>query len=171
VREVKPRPAHTVKEDAEATPRREVDVRRAPGAEAPSRTAAVSPRPTRSATPGAGILSGAAQPAGATALTVGRSTIRLFGVRPPDGGEACAGAPCAERAKTLLAERVRRSGSVTCEVPARPGAAICRDKDGVDLGGFLVSEGYARADTGQSFEYVSAEASARSARRGLWQSR
>jgi endonuclease YncB( thermonuclease family) len=169
-REVAPRPVHTVKEEASEPARRDLDVRAAPGTAPPPRVAAASPRAPRTPAPATGSLAGAAEPTGAAALKVGGAAVRLFGVRAPEG-ERCGGRACADRARLLLAERLKRSAAVTCRVPARPGAAICRDRDGVDLGGLLVSEGLARADTAQSYDYVTAEAAARTAHRGLWQSR
>jgi endonuclease YncB( thermonuclease family) len=168
--EVKPRPAHTVNDDALPPPaRRELDIRRSPDGAAATRTAAASPRAAATA---ARHVSGLAQPTGATALQVAGAKLRLFGIRPPESRDRCAasaaGAACAERARALLAARTKGGGAVACDAPGRPGAAICRDAQGVDLGGFLVSEGLALADPRESYDYVRAEESARVAKRGLW---
>jgi endonuclease YncB( thermonuclease family) len=170
-REVKPRPLHTVKEEAEAPARTPLDVHRSPAIESGQRTAAVAPRAAAPARPGSGLLSGNAVPTGATSLAIGGASVRLFGVRPPETRDRCGAAPCAELAQKLLAERVQRSKSLACQVPAQPGSAICRDKDGLDLASLLVGEGLAVADTRQSYDYIAAEASARKAKRGLWQYR
>jgi endonuclease YncB( thermonuclease family) len=122
---------------------------------------------------------GQAQPAGGAALAIGGRTVQLFGVRLPQAAERCMSAgrqplPCSEVARELLAARLRGGGRVSCRVPLnRPGmvSAICRDSTGADLGGYLVSEGVALADAGQSYDYVGAENAARSARRGLWAQR
>jgi len=163
--EVKPRPVHTVSDDALPPPRRELDIRRA----AATRVAAASPR---AAAPPQRHVTGAAQPIGATALQVAGAKLRLFGIRPPESRDRCAAsaaeAACAERARALLAARTKGGGAVACQTPGHPGAAVCRDVQGVDLGGFLVSEGLALADRKESYDYVRAEESARAAKRGLW---
>ena len=173
--EVKPRPLHSLQEDPAPAAARSLDVRRAPTPEPAPRPAVAAPpaRPGGAAPspPGTARLAGAAKPAGAAALRIDGTVVHLFGVRPPAPRDACAGVRCADRAKALLGERLKRSRRVTCHVPARPGAAVCRDASDVDLGGLLVSEGLARADTAQSYDYLNAENSARAARRGLWQRR
>jgi len=68
---------------------------------------------------------------------------------------------------------LKPGAQIYCHVPSpKPGIviafAICLDADGVDLGGWLVSEGLALADTGQSYDYAGAESIARSQKRGLW---
>lgn len=130
--------------------------------------------------PPGGTLNGRAAAAGGTMLSVGGHAIRLFGVRLAEPRDRCGlGAgdnrSCSDVARDALAQRLQHYPSVACRVP--PGqrgssqAAICTDNSGTDLGGFLVAEGYALADTSQSYDYFGAEGVARSYRRGLWRYR
>lgn len=125
------------------------------------------------------FFNGSAQAAGGTVLSVGGRFVSLFGVRVPDPRDQCGLGPgdnrsCATVARDALAQRLSRYSSVSCHVPpgqrGQPGA-VCTDASGTDLGGFLVSEGYALADTSQSYDYFGAEGVARSYRRGLWRYR
>jgi len=127
----------------------------------------------------AAFFSGAAQAAGGTTLSVGGRFVNLFGVRVADPRDQCGLGPgdnrsCAQVARDALAQRLARYPNVSCRVPAgqrgQPGA-VCTDASGTDLGGFLVAEGYALADTSQSYDYFGAEGVARSYRRGLWRYR
>ena len=179
--DVKPRRVHTVNEEAFPAP-----VRRGstpptaqptpaptftPAPEPSSRTAAVVPRPA-TAPRATGPVAGAAQTDGPVELTVGGKAVRLVGIRPPASRDRCgardAASPCTELARNFLARRLGANGTVSCEVPARPGAAICRDRQGVDLASLLVNEGLALSDPAESYDYVHAEASARAQCRGLW---
>jgi endonuclease YncB( thermonuclease family) len=123
---------------------------------------------------------GGARVTGATALTVGGIQVQLFGVKPPLPSDRCelAGTPmsCVELAKKRLQERFGRSDQVNCRTPnPQPGMvvafAICLDANGIDLGSFLLNEGLALADTGQSYDYVGAEGVARTLKHGLWKFR
>jgi len=124
-------------------------------------------------------LSGSARAAGATSLVIAGRTVQLFGVRPADDRDRCftaggASAACAEVARTALAARLAGNGAVDCRVPAGQSgdpAFVCRDAAGTDLGGFLVAEGFARADTKNSYDYFGAEGVARTFHRGLWRYR
>jgi endonuclease YncB( thermonuclease family) len=100
--------------------------------------------------------------------------VHLFGVRPPDPRDRCGSGPsaaCGDRARAAVAARLGSAGNVKCTIPAGqrgdPGF-VCRDGAGVDLGGLLVAEGLALADTSSSFNYLGAQNAARSSRRGLW---
>ena len=82
--------------------------------------------------------------------------VRLFGVKAAPPTDRCAlgqgdARNCVEVARDALAQRLERRPNVYCRVPsgqrAGEGAAICLDANGVDLGGFLVAEGLALADT------------------------
>jgi endonuclease YncB( thermonuclease family) len=125
------------------------------------------------------IFTGAAQAMGGAALAIGGRPVRLFGVRLGDPRDRCGLGPgdarsCADVARDMLAQRLKRYPTVSCHMP--PGqrgdpAAVCIDSSGTDLGGFLVAEGYALADTTQSYEYFGSEGVARSFRRGLWHNR
>jgi len=123
---------------------------------------------------------GSARVTGATSLTVGAIPVQLFGVKPPLPGDRCelGGTPtnCIELAKRRLQERFGRSDQVNCRTPnPQPGMvvafAICLDANGIDLGSFLLNEGLALADTGQSYDYVGAEGVARTLKHGLWKFR
>jgi endonuclease YncB( thermonuclease family) len=123
---------------------------------------------------------GAARVSGATSLTVGAIPVQLFGVKPPLPGDRCelGGTPtnCTDLAKRRLQERFGRSDQVNCRSPnPQPGMvvafAICLDANGIDLGSFLLNEGLALADTGQSYDYVGAEGVARTLKHGLWKFR
>jgi endonuclease YncB( thermonuclease family) len=124
-------------------------------------------------------FNGAASAAGGTILAVGGRSVRLYGVKLAEPRDRCGlGAgdsrSCADVARDVLAQRLLRYPNVTCRVPAAQrgaAAAICTDGSGVDLGGFLVAEGYALADTGQSYDYSGAEGVARAFHRGLWRYR
>jgi endonuclease YncB( thermonuclease family) len=129
--------------------------------------------------PGA-IFDGKGGAAGGTTLSVAGHNLRLFGVRLADPRDRCGlGAgdnrSCSDVARDALAQRLQHYPNIACRVP--PGqrgsdqAAICTDNSGTDLAGFLVGEGYALADTNQSFDYFGAEGVARSNRRGLWRYR
>jgi endonuclease YncB( thermonuclease family) len=128
--------------------------------------------------PGA-IFSGKGGAVGGTVVSVTGHNLRLFGVKPPNPGDRCGlGAgdnrSCSDVARDALTQRLQRYSNLSCRVP--PGqrgdpAAICADNSGTDLGQFLVDQGYALADTNQSFDYFGAEGAARSNRRGLWRNR
>jgi endonuclease YncB( thermonuclease family) len=125
-------------------------------------------------------FNGRASAVGGMTLGVAGRTVRLFGVRPPDARDQCGlGAgdsrSCNDVARDALAQRLQHYPNVACRVP--PGqrggnqAAICTDNSGADLAQFLIDQGYALADTNQSFDYFGAEGVARSNRRGLWRYR
>jgi endonuclease YncB( thermonuclease family) len=124
-------------------------------------------------------FSGTGKVIGPASLMVGDARVQLFGIKPPDANERCgigAAADCAETARQALTSRFPPNANIYCQVPhLHPGAsavsAICLDPDSADLGGYLVSEGLALADTSQSYDYVGAESIARNARRGLWANR
>ena len=129
--------------------------------------------------PGA-IFNGRGRAAGGTMLSVAGHNLRLFGVRLAEPRDRCGlgtgdNRSCSDVARDALAQRLQHYANVSCRVP--PGqrgsdqAAICTDNSGTDLAGFLVGEGYALADTNQSFDYFGAEGVAHSNRRGLWRYR
>ncbi len=117
---------------------------------------------------------------GPTTLTVGTVQVKLFGVAALKPSDRCGSLPgdsdCLAAARAALLRKIGTQGTVSCHVPyPRPGiplvSAICLDPQGVDLGGFLIAEGLATADTSQSYDYVGAENVARTLKRGLWQYR
>lgn len=149
---------------------------RSDGAQLASRRAPPPPAPAPAPTP-AVTIRGSARLGEALTLSVQGRAVSLFGVQPPQPGERCsvgaqtAARTCVELAREALAARLKNNAAVSCRVPPgqRDGAAaICLDSTGVDLGGFLVAEGFALADRAQSYDYVGAEGVARSFRRGLW---
>ncbi len=186
-RELRPRPTFTVPEDQPPAPPRPVTFNNAPSpASRPGPPSGYVPsvgpgnlRPGGTLATPAQPINGPAQAAGGTALTVGGRPVKLFGVRPPDAAERCpkpeGQVSCREAAQALLAQRLKGNAGVHCRVPlSRPGeapSAICLDSSGVDLGGLLVGEGLALADTSQSYDYFGAEGIARNYRKGLWASR
>ncbi|HLZ64782.1 MAG TPA: hypothetical protein VKQ29_01060 [Aliidongia sp.] len=138
-------------------------------------------RPSEGSTqPAPKQFSGAARVTGATSLSVGAVPVQLFGVKPPLPGDRCelggVATSCLDLAKKRLLERFGRSDQVNCRTPnPQPGMvvafAICLDANGIDLGSFLLNEGLALADTGQSYDYVGAEGVARTLKHGLWKFR
>ena len=156
------------------------------GAETASR-GATRPVPVPPAVPNARIASlppgptfdGTGSARGGTMVTVSGRDVRLFGVRLAEARDKCGlGAgdnrSCGDVARDALAQRLKRYPNVACRVPSGQRGdqvAICTDSSGTDLGGFLVAEGYALADTNQSFDYFGAEGVARANRRGLWRYR
>jgi endonuclease YncB( thermonuclease family) len=153
----------------------------ATGSRGSTRSTLVPPANSRvaMALPGA-TFDGRGTAAGGTTLSVAGHNFRLFGVRLADARDRCGlgtgdNRSCGDVARDALAQRLQRYPNVACRAP--PGqrgsdqAAICTDNSGTDLASFLIGEGYALADTNQSFDYFGAEGVARSNRRGLWRYR
>jgi endonuclease YncB( thermonuclease family) len=182
------RPVHTVPDEIAPAPKvtlfdrngKEQTSREAmatPPPPAPSRASPSSPAAAPFAP--ATVFGGPAQAAGGVTLAVAGQSVQLFGVRVADPRDRCAlgfgdSRSCADVARDTLAQRLKRYPIVQCHMP--PGqrgnpAAICIDNSGTDLSGFLIAEGLALADLGQSYEYLGAEGVARSFRRGLWHNR
>jgi len=152
----------------------------------PAKTAARPPLPPpRSAGPLAPLVanppvfSGRAFALGGVGIEVAGLKVRLFGVRPPEDQDRCADAhgkplSCASAVLAAMQQRLAGHSIVACRVPSgqsgEPGA-ICLDEEGTDLGRYLVIQGYALADVGQSYDYLPAEGAARTAKRGLWRYR
>lgn len=124
-------------------------------------------------------VSGMAKAVGGTTLDVAGKTVHLFGIREASPRDQCKLASgerrsCDRVAQDMLALRLRRHPRVVCRVPGgqrSDPAAICVDGHGIDLGGMLVAEGWALADTKQSDDYLGAQGVARVFRRGLWRYR
>ena len=113
-------------------------------------------------------------------LAVDGHSVRLYGVSPPTRSDRCAigtGAPqsCADVTEAMLAAKLAHAATVTCQLPKGASAAeparICRDASGVDIAGYLVSEGLAVADPHAKGGYAGAESAARSGGKGLWRFR
>ena len=102
---------------------------------------------------------------------------RLFGIDAPEARQTCgrAGAewPCGREAAKALRDRIGAE-SLTCRERDRDRyrriVAVCY-LAGVDLGHWLVSEGWALAYRHYSLAYVPAENGAREAGRGVWTGR
>ena len=142
----------------------------------PARGAAAQPMQQAALPPAPSSLSGAARATGTVSLAIDGHAVRLYGVLPPASTDRCAlgtGAPqaCAEVTQAMLAARLARSASVTCQLPPGVGTAdparICLDATGVDIAGYLVGEGLAVADR-HAGGYAGAESIARSYGKGLW---
>jgi endonuclease YncB( thermonuclease family) len=146
---------------------------------APSGTAGGAPYPSSVSLGGPGIR-GHATVTAALELNVAGRMLRLYGLAPPRAGEMCGqGAPfaprsCAEVSRQALARYLANNTQVTCRVFAAGGgaaAAVCADRDGHDLGAYLVSRGLALAEANGIVDYSAAQQQARAARAGLWQYR
>ncbi len=174
------RPVHVVPEDR-PTPEVPITLETREGrvigrSESPAPLPASAPAPrTLEARP----LVGAATIAGGASLGVDGHTVRFFGVRAPGARDRCAAAdgtaqPCIDIARAALAAQLKSNATVRCTMPpgqTRDPGFVCHDSAGADLGGFLVAEGLALADTTSSYQYFGAQGVARSFHRGLWRYR
>lgn len=162
-----------------------------PGSDGTASSSAAPPASYRPSVPARGAqqaalpptpatFSGPAQATGTVSLAVGGHSVRLYGVLPPASNDRCAlgtSQPlnCADVTQAMLAARLAHSASVTCLLPAGVGATdparICLDATGVDIAGYLVSEGLAVADRHATSGYAGAESIARSYGKGLWRFR
>ena len=119
-------------------------------------------------------LSGSARVVDGDTLDLGGTRVRLHGVDAPEGGQICftdgRGWPCGRHATRALAGLL--DGRVVACVERdldRYGrvVAVCQ-RDGLDINGWLVTEGWAVAYRRYSRQYVEQESQARGARRGIW---
>ncbi|MPY74030.1 MAG: thermonuclease family protein [Alphaproteobacteria bacterium] len=101
--------------------------------------------------------------------------IRLHGIDAPEGRQTCIDARgttwrCGQKVALTLSDKIARQ-TVECEPRDRDRwrrvIAICRVA-GIDLNGWLVSEGLAVAFRRYSLDYVPQEDAARRSNRGLW---
>jgi endonuclease YncB( thermonuclease family) len=113
-------------------------------------------------------------------LRVQGRTIRLFGLYIPPTGQGCVTVlrppRCGSRAVRALETKIQ--GFVECLPQQRYTdgsiSAICFAREGsildppVDLGGWLIEQGFAVAGPGAPFEYGILEKIARTNRRGVW---
>jgi endonuclease YncB( thermonuclease family) len=148
-----------------------------PQASSSSRAKSASPPQQAALPPAPASLAGPARATGTVSLAVNGQTVRLFGVLPPASTDRCAlgssdPLPCAEVTEAMLAARLARSASITCQLPPGVGAAdparICLDAEGADIAGYLVGEGLAVADRHAGASYAGAESAARASGKGLW---
>lgn len=128
-----------------------------------------------------------AQPAFAAEAVVGRASvidgdtleihgtrIRFHGIDAPESGQSCRTGGkawrCGQRAALALSEKIG-AGVVTCNPRDKDRygrvVAVC-SAGGEDLNGWMVAEGWALAYRHYSKDYVTHEASASAARRGVW---
>jgi endonuclease YncB( thermonuclease family) len=100
---------------------------------------------------------------------------RLHGIDAPESRQLCTRPTgerwrCGQRASLALSDQIGRS-TVSCDPrdTDRYGrtVAVCRSR-GVDLNGWLVTQGWAVAYRRYSRDYVRAEEQARAGRRGVW---
>jgi endonuclease YncB( thermonuclease family) len=101
--------------------------------------------------------------------------IRFHGIDAPESRQLCndaAGKPyrCGQRAALALSDKIGR-GTVSCEPRDKDRygriVAVCRIGS-VDLNSWLVAQGLAIAYRRYSHDYISLEAAARKAKRGVW---
>lgn len=122
-------------------------------------------------------FSGLGQAKDGDSLMVGSREVRLFGIDAPEWDQPCtrAGKPwaCGQDAADQLSKLVT-GRQVSC-VPVNTdehGRAVARCSVGsTDVNRAMVSSGYATAYRHYSTDYVSAEESAKAAKRGLWAGR
>ncbi len=119
-------------------------------------------------------ISGNARAGDGDSLTVGATRIRLFGIDAPELNQICqrggkawsCGQAAAEQLSTLVAGHEVRCIPVGADQHDR---VLARCTAGhVDVNRTMVATGYAVAFRRYSLNYVSAEESAKGARRGLW---
>ena len=109
-------------------------------------------------------------------LTVNGLAVRLFGIDAPEGKQTCerSGAhwPCGEEAATQL-RSITAGHQVHCEGCGNDAygrlVAVC-SADGFELNKMMVEAGWATAYTKYSDDYIGAEARAKAARVGIWNS-
>jgi endonuclease YncB( thermonuclease family) len=112
----------------------------------------------------------------AATFKIGDDTIRVSGVTPPPADQVCKRAdgsdwPCGESALHNL-RMFLHGRAVECYFPFVEGAADvvapCR-VGGIDIGSWLLTQGWARPDNLATDEYRHLAEAARCARRGIWQ--
>ncbi len=107
-------------------------------------------------------------------IEVQATRIRLHGIDAPELDQPCLMDArqwrCGREAARALEEMIG-TGTVTCEVLDRDrygrSIAVCR-AGGEDLGAWMVLRGWALAYRHYATDYVSEEAAAKAARRGIW---
>ena len=119
-------------------------------------------------------LSGAGRTIDGDSLMVGREEVRLFGIDAPEFAQTCTRGgqswACGSAAADQLAKLIAGK-QVTCTSLGsdQHGRTFARCTAGsTDLNRVMVASGYAVAFRRYSFDYISAEESAKAARRGIW---
>lgn len=132
-------------------------------------------KPAEERSPRPAIIAGTASVIDGDTLDIHGERIRLWGIDAPESGQRCTrpdGAEwrCGKDAAFALSDRIGRA-PVSCEVKDmdRYGrkVALCRLR-GDDLNAWMVREGRAVAYRAYSRAYVSDEAEAEAAGRGIW---
>jgi endonuclease YncB( thermonuclease family) len=109
-------------------------------------------------------------------LRRGSQRIRLFGIDAPELDQECRDGDgrlyaCGQSARRALQDLIG-SSEISCDIVERDkygrDVARCR-KDGLEINREMVRLGWAIAYERHSIDYLVAEATARNARRGLWQ--
>ncbi|TVR06613.1 MAG: thermonuclease family protein [Salinarimonadaceae bacterium] len=120
-------------------------------------------------------ISGVASVTDGDTITIGAVRIRIHGIDAPEAGQQCRRQSgrswqCGTAATNRMAE-IADGRAADCEVRDRDVygriIAVCY-VDGVDVGGALIDEGLAWAFLRYSEDYAEREATARSARLGIW---
>jgi endonuclease YncB( thermonuclease family) len=120
------------------------------------------------------LLQGAARVIDGDTLALGAERVRLYGIDAPERSQSCTRAGqrwrCGREAGEAL-ERKIAGRPVRCEVLDRDRygrhLARCRASQ-VDLGGWMVRQGFAVAYRKYALDYVDQERRARLARVGVW---
>lgn len=108
-------------------------------------------------------------------LAVGRARLRLQGIDAPEMEQRCerdgVSYDCGVAARDALA-RILGDGALQCDSHGedryRRRLVRCRNAAGADIGAAMVAQGWALAYRRYATDYVAAENSARSRRKGLW---
>jgi endonuclease YncB( thermonuclease family) len=124
--------------------------------------------------PSGGKLAGIASVVDGDTIEIRGQRIRFFGIDAPESKQSCtkdgAAYACGREAAFALSDKIG-SKSVECEQKDvdryKRIVAVCA-ADGVDLNGWMVAEGHARAYTQYSFLYFLSELKAKSDRKGIW---
>lgn len=122
------------------------------------------------------VLSGPATVIDGDTLTIGDTTVRLYGIDAPELDQTCqrgsAAWPCGSEVKGQLAALVAGQ-SVACAVRGVDdfgrSLAVCH-LGYLELNSLLVEEGWATAFRRYSIDYLAEEARARTAKKGIWAS-
>lgn len=122
----------------------------------------------------AASVTGATRVIDGDSLRVGQTEVRLFGIDAPELSQACTRAgqswPCGSAAADQLG-RLIAGKQVTC-LPVgtdKFGRTLARCSAGsIDVNRVMVASGYALAFRRYSFEYISAEDTAKASKRGMW---
>lgn len=130
--------------------------------------------PITCASVAASSFSGIGRSIDGDSLMVGHHEVRLFGIDAPEFSQTCTrggntwacGAAAADQLSKLVAGK-----HVNCVSRGKDmhGRTVARcNIGGIELNRFMVATGYALAFRRYSMEYVTAEESAKSAKRGIW---